>query len=67
MYLKGKPFLADSGRYTYREDDPLRMILKNPSAHNVCVIDGESGGEADTSWTMSSYGEVLKNYYKKNK
>ena len=61
---KGKPFLVDSGRYTYREDDIRRMQLKNPQAHNVCVIDGESGGEADTSWTMASYGEVLKNYFK---
>ena len=61
---QGKSFLVDSGRYTYREDEPLRMELKSSKAHNVCVIDGESGGEADTSWTMASYGEVFKNYYK---
>lgn len=60
---KGKSFLVDSGRYTYREDDVRRMQLKNPQAHNVCVIDDKSGGNADTSWTMSSYGEVLKNYF----
>ena len=63
---QGQPFLVDSGRYTYREDDPLRMELKSPKAHNVCVIDGESGGEADTSWTMASYGEVFKNYFQEN-
>ena len=67
LYLKGKPFLVDSGRYTYREDNPLRMELKNPSAHNTCVIDGESGGNADTSWTFDSYGEVLKNYIESKK
>lgn len=67
IYLQGKPFLVDSGRYTYREDDPLRMILKNPNAHNVCVIDGESGGNADTSWTYDSYGEVGKNYFESKK
>ena len=67
IYLKGKPFLVDSGRYTYREDDPLRMMLKNPAAHNVCVIDGESGGNADTSWTYDSYGEVGKNYFESKK
>lgn len=61
---KGKPFLVDSGRYTYREDNPKRMQLKNPQAHNVCVIDDKSGGNADTSWTMSSYGEVIKNYFR---
>lgn len=62
---KGRSFLVDSGRFTYREDDVRRMQLKNPQAHNVCVIDGQSGGEADTSWTMASYGEVLKNYFQK--
>ena len=67
LYLNGKPFLVDSGRYTYREDNPLRMALKNPNAHNVCVIDGESGGNADTSWTYDSYGEVGKNYFDSKK
>ena len=62
LYHKGRPFLVDSGRYTYREDDPLRMALKNPQAHSVCVIDGQSGGHADTSWTNDACGEVLKNY-----
>lgn len=60
---RGKAFLVDSGRFTYREDDVRRMQMKNPQAHNVCVIDDKSGGYADTSWTMSSYGEVLKNYF----
>ena len=67
LYLKGKPFLVDSGRYTYREDEPLRMALKNPDAHNVCVIDEESGGNADTSWTYDSYAEVGKNYFESKK
>lgn len=67
LYFKGKPFLVDSGRYTYREDNPLRMQLKNPSAHNLCVIDGQSGGNADTSWTFDSYGEVLKPYLESKK
>ena len=67
LYFKGKPFLVDSGRYTYREDNPLRMLLKNPSSHNVCVIDGQSGGNADTSWTYDSYGEVQKNYFESKK
>ena len=43
------------------------MMLKNPAAHNVCVIDGESGGNADTSWTYDSYGEVGKNYFESKK
>lgn len=63
LHHKGKAFLVDSGRYTYREDDPRRMQLKNPQAHNVCVIDDKSGGHADSSWTMLSYDEVIKNYF----
>ena len=63
IYHKGKPFLIDSGRYTYLEEDPLRVLLKKPCAHNVCVIDGQSGGEPDGSWSYHRYDETLKNYY----
>lgn len=63
IYHKGKPFFIDSGRYTYREDDPLRVQLKKPAAHNVCVIDGQSGGEPDGSWSYHRYDETLKNYF----
>lgn len=64
LYYKGKPFLTDSGRYSYREDEPLRMALKSAQAHNVCVIDGESQGVPNGSWSYSSFGEALKNYYR---
>ena len=63
IYHKGKPFLIDSGRYTYLEEDPLRVLLKKPCAHNVCVIDGYSGGEPNGSWSYHRYDETLKNYY----
>lgn len=63
FYYQGKPFLVDPGRYTYREDAPLRMALKNPTAHNVAVIDGVSGGTATGSWSYSDYGEVMKPYF----
>ena len=63
IYYKGKPFLIDSGRYTYLEEDPLRVLLKKPCAHNVCVIDGFSGGEPNGSWSYHRYDETLKNYY----
>ena len=62
-YYKGKPFLVDSGRYTYREDDPLRLELKAPAAHNVCVIDGQSGGTPDGSWSYADYAETGPNYF----
>lgn len=59
LYCQGKSFLVDSGRYTYREDDPLRTQLKAPAAHNVCVIDGQSGGTPDGSWNYSDYAEII--------
>ena len=62
LHYKGKPFLIDSGRYTYVEEDPLRPLLKKPFAHNVCVIDGWSGGEPNGSWSYHRYDETLKNY-----
>lgn len=63
LYHRGKPFLIDSGRYTYVEEDPLRVLLKSPCAHNVCVIDGQSGGMPDGSWSYHKYDETLKNYF----
>jgi hypothetical protein len=62
LQYKGKPFLIDSGRYTYLEEDPLRVLLKKPCAHNVCVIDGASGGDPNGSWSYHSYDETCKNY-----
>jgi hypothetical protein len=64
IYRKGKPFLVDSGRYTYVEEDPLRTLLKSPCSHNVCVIDGQSGGEPDGSWSYHRYDETFKNYFR---
>lgn len=63
LYCQGKPFLVDSGRYTYREDDPLRTQLKASAAHNVCVIDGQSGGTPDGSWNYSDYAEIIPHYF----
>lgn len=63
LYHKGKPFLIDSGRYTYLEEDPLRVLLKSPCAHNVCVIDAQSGGKPNGSWNYHKYDETLKNYF----
>lgn len=63
LYYKGLPFLVDSGRYTYREDDSLRTALKAPTAHNLCVIDGQSGGTPDGSWNYADYAETGPNYF----
>lgn len=62
LYYKGVPFLVDSGRYSYMEEEPLRPALKMAQAHNVCVLDNESHGIPDGSWGYETYGECLKNY-----
>ncbi len=64
LYYEGKPFLVDSGRYSYMEEEPLRPALKSAQAHNVCVIDGESQGIPKGAWGYESYGECLKKYYR---
>lgn len=64
LYYQGKPFLIDSGRYSYREDEPLRMEFKMLQAHNVCVIDDGSLIRPDGSWSFHSYGDCFKTYYR---
>ncbi|ATD55782.1 heparinase II/III family protein [Clostridium chauvoei] len=63
IYYKGEPFLIDSGRYTYVEDDIMREFLKSAKAHNVSVIDDEPFGIPNKSWGYNKYGDVLKNYF----
>ncbi len=64
LYHEGRPFLVDSGRYSYREDEPLRPQLKCAQAHNVCVIDDISMGIPEGAWGYLSYPDALKNYYR---
>ena len=44
LYYRGRPVLADSGRYSYVEEEPLRPFLKSAQAHNVCVNPMEGPG-----------------------
>lgn len=62
LYYRGMPFLVDSGRYSYREDEPMRIMLKEAQAHNVCVVDGESMGIPKGSWSYDSYANCHKVY-----
>lgn len=64
LYYKGKPFLIDSGRYSYREKEPLRVLFKSAQAHNVCTVDEESPGRPAGSWEYESFGQCMKNYYR---
>ena len=64
LYYQGKPFLADCGRYSYVEEEPLRPWLKSAYAHNVCVIDDDPHGKPVRSWEYEAYGDCMKNYYR---
>ena len=64
LYHEGRPFLVDSGRYSYREDEPVRPLLKSAGAHNVCVVDDISMGIPVGAWGFRSYPDAMKNYYK---
>lgn len=64
IYHKGKEILIDTGRYTYREDHPLRTELKSMKAHNSIIIDGNEYCKPSDSWGYADFGLPLKNYVK---
>lgn len=57
---RGVPVLVDSGRYTYREDDPMRPALKGPAAHNTPLLDGASSCQPKGSWGYADFARPLK-------
>lgn len=59
---QGDPVLIDSGRFTYREDHPLRVQLKGMAAHNGVMIDDKSYCVPSDSWGYADFGLPLKNY-----
>lgn len=59
---RGVPVLIDNGRYTYREDEPLRPALKAAPAHNVPLLDGISNCQPKGSWGYSDFAQPLKTY-----
>ena len=59
---QGDPVLNDSGRFTYREDHPLRVQLKGMAAHNGVMIDDKAYCVPSDSWGYADFGLPLKNY-----
>ena len=62
VYCQGHPVFIDSGRFTYREDDPRRPQFKAAPAHNVPLVDGRSSSVPKDSWGYASFGVPLKTY-----
>lgn len=63
IYGQGDPIFVDSGRYTYREDHPTRVLLKSMKAHNTAIIDNFEPAKPNGSWDFDSYYKVLPTYY----
>lgn len=60
--MHGKPFLVDSGTYTYHETRELRDYFRSTEAHNTLVIDGKSSSEPghSFSWTTRASSSCKK-------
>ena len=58
LYYQGKPFLIDSGRYSYREDEPLRMEFKMLQAHKIRTEQPLCRDEVLKSHENSHHGNV---------
>ncbi len=60
---KRKPVFIDPGRFTYREDDSMRIKLKSMPVHNSIVLDEKAFCVPKDSWGYSDFGWPLKNYF----
>ncbi len=63
-WYNGNTVFGDSGRYTYKDDSPLRRRLKEPGAHNTLTIEGVSYSDYVDTW---SYGKVAQPLYNHRK
>lgn len=64
LSYQGYPFLIDSGRFTYREDHPMRTYLKSMEAHNSIVLDDQAMSLPKDSWSDQRFAIVQKPYVK---
>ena len=62
LWHQGAPVLIDPGRFTYREDHPLRVQLKSMPAHNSVIIDDKPYCLPSDSWGYADFGLPLKTY-----
>ncbi|MEG0360077.1 MAG: heparinase II/III family protein [Longicatena sp.] len=62
VYYKGQPFLIDTGRFTYREDEMMRLTLKSMMAHNTVIVDDMPCSVPSTSWDIEKFCTPLKTY-----
>lgn len=60
IYNQGKPFLVDSGRYTYI-DNEKRKYLKSEFAHNTIIIDEKPFSIIENSWQYKTFTKTILN------
>ncbi len=59
---KGEFILIDAGRFTYREDHPLRIELKSCLGHNGITLNNSPYCKPKDSWGYDNFGIPLKTY-----
>lgn len=64
--INGKACLIDSGRYSYQEQEPLRVQLKSMQAHNVIVLDNNPCSIPQGSWDYQKFAKPFKPYFKEH-
>lgn len=64
LTYKGEDFLIDSGRYTYVEEDPVRLALKSCYSHNTTTVDGEMFSKFKGAWAIVEAALPANNYHK---
>lgn len=60
LFLKGKPILIDSGRYTYKGNDVYRQMLKAAPAHNTITIDQKEFTVQKSAWNVLKVANEVK-------
>lgn len=63
LYSQGKPFLVDSGRYTYMNCED-RKYLKSEYAHNTIIIDDNPFSLVKSSWEYETFTKTIHNNIK---
>lgn len=66
LYMNEKPFIIDSGRYTYKNNED-RKYFKSEYAHNTIIIDDKPLCEVNDSWNYHRYANSIKNSVVDNK
>lgn len=60
LFVKGSPVLVDSGRFTYKEGEPLRLHFKDSKHHNTVTLDKKEYVIQSGSWGNKTVANEVK-------